>query len=193
MSSTKSGRLVQWGPIEAGQSKTFTFYSHEPSKEQIQVKSGKVADYVCFPIILAGSDTVGMLPFNGNYDSQIIQDIVRLKPTPQQVCTLYKDAYTKKDGTSGAKLRLEISGESSAPFLEEPQSTESDLIAKVDAVFGTDNKPQPVAPQKDGMTMGMCFKISCGFHLENGDVNDMEEVKKLTNLLYKTFQELMSE
>jgi hypothetical protein len=39
----------------------------------------------------------------------------------------------------------------------------------------------------------MCFKIACDFHLENGDVNDIVEVKKLTNLLYKTFQELMSE
>jgi hypothetical protein len=70
-------------------------------------------------------------------------------------------------------------------------------VDEVEELFGVDKKTPIIAHKastaKDGMTMGMCFKIACDFHLENGDVNDIVEVKKLTNLLYKTFQELMSE
>jgi hypothetical protein len=116
----------------------------------------------------------------------------------------HKEMLSKgiQEGVKYTVVKKQLPGDKYPQFMiAETYSNPNQQIAQkvelVDQIFGSENKTpinaHKASTAKDGMTMGMCFKIACDFHLENGDVNDIVEVKKLTNLLYKTFQELMSE
>lgn len=63
-------------------------------------------------------------------------------------------------------------------YLQDDQVVISDIKTPINA-----NKTS----QKDGQTMGMCFKIACD------RTDDIEEAKSLTKQYYRAFQELMSE
>ncbi len=195
--------MVKWGPIDVGQSISFYLQANTGSKEQITLKSLKVGDYYCFPIVLEGEDTVKMLPLNEQYDANLIQEIESSGTTETTLCKLSKVPYTKKDGTQGGKLQFSVvkttenSTSDDLPPLEEylkdpeaSQSTNSQIVTPINA-----NKTQAQVPQrKDGQTMGMCFKIACDKELNGSyNIHDFDRVEQLTRTLYASFQVLMSE
>ena len=130
MQTTKSGRMVKWGPIETGQSFNFYFQATKGSKEQITLKDERVGDYYCFPIVVEGDDTVKMLPLHEQYNAELIKVIEESRVTETTLCKLSKVAYKKKDGTQGGKLQFEI--------LSGPRvSTSDDLPPLEDYLNGT--------------------------------------------------------
>ncbi len=196
MQTTKSGRMVKWGPIEVGQSINCFFTVNKGSKEQITLKSGSVGNYYCFPIVLEGEDTVKMLPFNEQYDANLIQEIESSGVKETTLCKLSKVPYTKKDGTQGGKLQFSVVKTTENSTSDDLPPLEDYLNGSVDGQSANSinssainaNKTQaPVPQRKDGQTMGMCFKIA------NDKTDDIEEVKVLTRQYYKAFNELMSE
>lgn len=216
MQTTKSGRMVKWGPIEVGQSISFYLQAKTGSREQITLKSLKVGDYYCFPIVLEGEDTVKMLPLNEQYDANLIQEIESSGTTETTLCKLSKVPYTKKDGTQGGKLHFEIvksvpSNSDDLPPLEEylkdpeaGQSTSSQIVTPIDA-----NKTQAQVPQrKDGQTrdpQNIAWAIKTALHwtpafisgakeqLPRESLDPEEYLKEKARRLIRIHQELMSE
>lgn len=80
-------------------------------------------------------------------------------------------------------VKQEIPGSKSYSFLIRKPGGETN---ELDTFLNSEEKT-PINANKDGQTMGMCFKLAC----EKTD--DIEEVKSLTRQYYNVFKELMSE
>ncbi len=197
MQTTKSGRMVKWGPIEVGQSINCYFTEKKGSKEQITLKSGSIANYYCFPIVLEGEDTVKMLPFNEQYDANLIQEIESSSINETTLCKLSKVPYTKKDGTQGGKLQFSV-------VKTTDNSTSDDLPPLEDYLNGTqgDQSANSVNPSAinankthgtvEDVVLGMCFKEACAFVRKSGEIN-RTTIKDITRGLVKSYYELKSE
>lgn len=84
-------------------------------------------------------------------------------------------------------VKQEIPGSKSYQFLiRKPGGESSELDTFLDSEEKTPINANKTS-QKDGQTMGMCFKIACD------RTDDIEEAKSLTKQYYRAFQELMSE
>lgn len=200
MQTTKSGRMVKWGPIDIGKSFNFYFQSTRGSKEQIKLKSEEIGEYYCFPIVVEGEDVAKMLPLNEKYDANLIKIIEESGATEVTLCKLSKVPYKKKDGSEGGKLHFEIvkgpvvsTSDDSPPleeYLKDPEASQVVNSGNINAI--NVNKTQGNSNQKkDGMTLGMCFKVACDWCARgvilDGDIEDR------TRDLYTRFQKLISE
>jgi len=75
-------------------------------------------------------------------------------------------------------------------YLKDPEASQS-ISSEIQAPINANKTSVATKSHKDGVTMGMCFKIAGGW--VNTNYIDRTEMKATTRELYKEFQELMSE
>lgn len=124
--------------------------------------------------------------------------IQQLQPNTTSFYTILLE---KKPGDKYSKFNIFESDASGKRLEEEHHQVEDesehgdneleDFLARddqtVDHKKETSINANKASTSKDGMTMGMCFKIACN------KTDDVEEMKSLTRGYYEIFQELMSE
>lgn len=115
----------------------------------------------------------------------------------------HKEMLSKgiQEGIKYTVVKKQLPGDKYPQFMiAETFGNQAPQVAKtvelVDQIFGSEDKAPVIAHKtstsKDGMTMGMCFKIACDIAMKN-DEFIIQKVKEDALKLYTTFQELMSE